>query len=78
MVDFGQATAERNLRTLLLDKLRPGDVYTHCFSGLRGEFLPDKTMNPVMLAARKTRHSVRCRTWRRELLLEHDHRGDQT
>ncbi len=53
MVDFGQATAERNLRTLLLDKLRPGDVYTHCFSGLRGEILPDKTMNPVMLAARK-------------------------
>jgi dihydroorotase len=53
MVDFGQATAERNLKTLLLEKLRPGDVYTHCFSGLRGEILPDKTMNPVMLAARK-------------------------
>jgi dihydroorotase len=53
MVDFGQAMAERNLRTLLLDKLRPGDVYTHCFSGLRGEILLDKTVNPVMLAARK-------------------------
>jgi dihydroorotase len=53
MVDFGQATAERNLKTLLLEKLRPGDVYTHCFSGLRGEILPDKTMNPVMIAARK-------------------------
>jgi dihydroorotase len=53
MVDFGQATAERNLRTLLLDKLRPGDVYTHCFSGLRGEILSDKSVNPVMLAARK-------------------------
>lgn len=53
MVDFGQATAERNLKTLLLEKLRPGDVYTHCFSGLRGEILPDNTMNPVMLQARK-------------------------
>jgi dihydroorotase len=53
MVDFGQATAERNIETLLLEKLRPGDVYTHCFSGLRGEILPNKTMNPVMLEARK-------------------------
>jgi dihydroorotase len=53
MVDFGQTTAERNIKTLLLEKLRPGDVYTHCFSGLRGEILADKTMNPTMLAARK-------------------------
>ena len=53
MVDFGQATAERNLKSLLLQKLRPGDVYTHCFSGLRGEILDDKTMSPVMLQARK-------------------------
>lgn len=53
MVDFGEATGERNIKTLLLEKLRPGDVYTHCFSGLRGEILPDNTMNPVMLAARK-------------------------
>jgi dihydroorotase len=53
MVDFGQATAERNLKALLLEKLRPGDVYTHCFSGLRGEILPDNTMNPVMVDARK-------------------------
>ena len=53
MVDFGQATPERNIKTLLLEKLRPGDVYTHCFSGLRGEILADGTMNPVMLEARK-------------------------
>jgi dihydroorotase len=53
MVDFGQATAERNLKTLLLEKLRPGDVYTHCFSGLRGEILANGAMNPVMLEARK-------------------------
>lgn len=53
MVDFGRATAERNIKTLLLSKLRPGDVYTHCFSGLRGEILDDKRMNPVMIEARK-------------------------
>jgi dihydroorotase len=52
MVDFGRATAERNLRTLLLDKLRPGDIYTHCFSGLRGEF-QDGRMSPVMIDGRK-------------------------
>lgn len=29
MVDFGQITKDRNLDVLLLDKLRPGDIYTH-------------------------------------------------
>ena len=53
MVDFGRATAERNLNALLLDKLRPGDVYTHCFSGLRGEILENDRVNPVMFEARK-------------------------
>lgn len=52
MVDFGKVTADRNIRTLLLDKLRPGDIYTHCFSGLRGE-LVDGKVSPVMLDARK-------------------------
>ena len=37
----------------MLEKLRPGDVYTHCFSGLRGEILADGSVNPVMLEARK-------------------------
>ena len=53
MVDFGRVTAERNLNALLLDKLRPGDVYTHCFSGLRGEILENNRVNPVMFEARK-------------------------
>lgn len=52
MVDFGRATRERNIKTLFLEKLRPGDIFTHCFSGLRGEILPDNTVNPVMLAGR--------------------------
>jgi predicted amidohydrolase len=28
---------ERPIEVLLDEKLRPGDVYTHCYSGLRGE-----------------------------------------
>ncbi|MBL8211109.1 MAG: amidohydrolase/deacetylase family metallohydrolase [Bryobacterales bacterium] len=52
MVDFGQATKERNISTLFMDKLRPGDIYTHCFSGLRGEVVDGK-LNPAMEAGRK-------------------------
>jgi len=35
MVDFGFLNNVRNIRTLLEDKLRPGDIYTHCYSGDR-------------------------------------------
>ncbi len=53
MVDFGYLNAIRNLSTLLLDKLRPGDIYTHCFSGHREELLENGKINPAMFAARK-------------------------
>ena len=52
MVDFGKTDNERNLSTLLLDKLRPGDIYTHCYSGHRMEVLPNGEFNPVMQAGR--------------------------
>ncbi|BDC47783.1 amidohydrolase [Bryobacterales bacterium F-183] len=52
MVDFGFLTAERNLQTLLGDKLRPGDIYTHCFSGHRDEVVDGK-LNPAMVQGRK-------------------------
>lgn len=52
MVDFGKVTADRNIEHLFHDKLRPGDVYTHCFSGLRGELVNGK-LSPPMLEARK-------------------------
>jgi dihydroorotase len=52
MVDFGTIGEERNINTLFMDKLRPGDIYTHCYSGLRQELLDGK-LNPVMLAGRK-------------------------
>jgi len=37
MVDFGARRVERPLYLLLEEKLRPGDIYTHAFSGERGE-----------------------------------------
>jgi dihydroorotase len=53
MVDFGQVTTTRNINALFMDHLRPGDIYTHCFSGHRDELLPDGKLNPAMEAGRK-------------------------
>lgn len=53
MVDFGNTDAERNISTLLRDKLRGGDIYTHCYSGRRLEVLPGGQWNPVMAEGRK-------------------------
>jgi dihydroorotase len=54
MVDFGRITAERNLNALFLDKLRPGDIFTHCYSGHREELIvATGKLNPAMQAGRK-------------------------
>ncbi len=53
MVDFGYLDAERNLKTLLTEKLRPGDIYTHCYSGHREELLENGKLNPVMKVGRQ-------------------------
>ena len=53
MVDFGYLNQIRNLSGLLLDKLRAGDIYTHCYSGHREELLENGKVNPVMTAGRK-------------------------
>ena len=37
MIDYGSNRAERPLYDLLTKVLRPGDIYTHMYSGLRGE-----------------------------------------
>ena len=52
MIDFGNDRPQRPLYDLLTKKLRPGDIYTHCFSGLRDEFLDDGTLNPGMIEGR--------------------------
>jgi dihydroorotase len=51
MVDFGYVTEERNLKVLMEDKLRAGDIYTHCYAGHRDELLDGK-VNPAMIAGR--------------------------
>ena len=53
MVDFGSNRPERPIDVLLTQKLRTGDIYTHCFSGLRGELTPEGKVNPGMIAGRK-------------------------
>src|SRR5882757_3088497 len=45
MVDFGADRPTRPLYDLLTKKLRPGDIYTHMYSGLRQEQDP-QTMGP--------------------------------
>jgi dihydroorotase len=53
MVDFGSNRAERPLSELVTKKLRAGDIYTHVYSGLRGEQDPSGHVNPAMLEGRK-------------------------
>jgi dihydroorotase len=53
MVDFGAGRAERPVAELVTRKLRPGDIYTHVYSGLRGELGPEGRVNPGLWAGRK-------------------------
>ena len=54
MIDFGSKRAERPLYDLLATKLRPGDIYTHAYSGLRGEQDPQsEKASRAMLTGRE-------------------------
>jgi dihydroorotase len=53
MVDFGYITKDRWIGPLFMEHLRPGDIYTHCFSGHRQEVTDDGKLNPVMVEGRK-------------------------
>ena len=53
MVDFGENRKERPMSELVTKKLRPGDIYTHCYSGLRDEQDASGHVNPAMFEARK-------------------------
>lgn len=53
MVDFGFTQGERNLANLLRDKLRAGDIYTHCYSGHRDELIEGGRLNPAMPDGRR-------------------------
>ncbi len=70
MVDFGRASPQKSLAELLSKKLRPGDIYTHCYSGLRGELDASGHANPGMLEGRRrgvifdVGHGAASFTWR--------------
>ena len=53
MVDFGYVNQVRNIGTLLRDKLRAGDIYTHCYSGHREELTDKGQVNPAMWDGRR-------------------------
>jgi dihydroorotase len=53
MVDFGRVSPRKSLAELVTKKLRPGDIYTHCYSGLRGELDPSGHANPALFEGRK-------------------------
>jgi len=53
MVDFGTDHPERPLADLVTKKLRPGDIYTHCYSGLRHELTDAGKVNPGMVEGRQ-------------------------
>ena len=53
MVDFGTNRKERPMSELVTKKLRPGDIYTHCYSGLRNELDESGHVNPALWVARK-------------------------
>lgn len=53
MIDFGANKPERPIGELFATKLRPGDIYTHCYSGLRNELGKDGKPNPALFAGRK-------------------------
>jgi dihydroorotase len=53
MVDFGTNRPERPMAELVTRKLRPGDIYTHTYSGLRNELDDSGRINPGMWEGRK-------------------------
>jgi dihydroorotase len=53
MVDFGIDHPERPLAELVTRKLRPGDIYTHVYSGLRHELLDSDQLNHGLLDGRR-------------------------
>jgi dihydroorotase len=54
MVDFGRISPpKKTLAELVTTKLRPGDIYTHVYSGLRGELDPSGHANSALFEGRK-------------------------
>ena len=78
MVDFGANKPERPLAELVTKKLRPGDIYTHVYSGLRNELDPATgKVNPGLFEGRKRGVDLRRGPRRRQLRLARGRARDQ-
>ena len=60
MIDFGSSTPPLSLNELFMEHLRPGDVYTHCFGGIKNNngggreaIVEEGKLRPFVLAAQK-------------------------
>ncbi len=55
MIDFGAAEPELSLETLFMEKLRPGDIFTHMYgqTGGRGHVVKDGKVNDFVFKAQK-------------------------
>ena len=55
MVDFGAAEPALSMETLLMEKLRPGDILTHCFGHVKGRMpmVENGTVQPFAWNAQK-------------------------
>lgn len=55
MVDFGSAEPTLSMETLLMEKLRPGDILTHCFGHVKGRMpmVENGTVQPFAFNAQK-------------------------
>ncbi|MEZ5352103.1 MAG: amidohydrolase/deacetylase family metallohydrolase [Bryobacteraceae bacterium] len=53
MIDFGRFRPERPFQQLVLEKLRPGDIYTHCFYAPVPMIDGNGKLMPYLLDARK-------------------------
>ncbi len=53
MIDYGANRPERPIYDLFTKVLRPGDIYTHMYSGLRGEQDPSGGPSKAMIEGRK-------------------------
>ena len=48
MIDFGEYRDPLSLKTLFFDYMRPGDIYTHCFSEIKGrETITDTSTSQI-------------------------------
>ena len=67
MVDFGGNEPELSLETLLMEKLRPGDIFTHTYAQVRGRI-------PILDDARKLRPFI-MEAQKRGLIFDVGHGG---